>query len=147
MLDDAELVTRFPGEPITHDNKAHYRGRLQRKLLINRCDNCQQWHHPPKPVCPTCWSADVEPTAVAGGGSIALAIFLHQGPPAEGVDYSTPHPVVTVDLDGAPATRFTSTVIDAPNERITIGSRVQLDWTQRHGSPFPVFRLSQGGQS
>ena len=144
-ISDDELVERFRGEPITHDNAAHYRGRLQKSLLINRCSECGHWHHPPKPVCPECWSDQLVPTAVTGDGEIHLAIFLHQGPPAEGVDYSSPHPVVTADIDDAPGVRFTTTVIDAVNEDITIGSRVRLDWVQRQGSPFPVFRLIEEG--
>jgi uncharacterized protein len=145
-ITDDDLVARFPGEPITHDNKAHYRGRLERRLLINRCGDCGTWHHPPHPVCPTCWSFDVVPAEVSGSGTIALAIFMHQGPPAEGVDYSTPYPVIAVDLDDAPDVRFTATVIGASNDEIVIGARVALDWRERHGSPIPVFRI-EGGES
>ncbi|TAM65159.1 zinc ribbon domain-containing protein [Mycobacterium sp.] len=142
-MSNDELVERFPGEPITHDNKAHYLGRLERRLLINRCDACGTWHHPPRSLCAECWSSDVTATVVSGAGTIALAIFLHQGPPAEGVDYSAPYPVVTVDLDDAPGARFTATVVDAPREDIVIGARVALDWTERHGSPMPVFRIGE----
>jgi uncharacterized OB-fold protein len=85
----------------------------------------------------------VAATEVAGSGTIHLAIFLHQGPPAEGVDYATPYPVVTVELDEQPGLRFTSTVIGSPNEAITIGRRVVLDWIDRSGTPLPVFRLSE----
>jgi uncharacterized OB-fold protein len=66
---------------------------------------------------------------------------LHQGPPADGVDYSTPYPVVTVELDEQTGLRFTSTVVDAANAEITIGRRVELGWIDRAGVPFPVFRL------
>lgn len=94
------------------------------------------------PVCPTCLSDDIEPSEVAGNGAIYLAVFLHQGPPATGVDYSTPYPVVTVELDEQTGLRFTSTVIDAPVDQITIGRRVTLDWIDRDGTPLPVFRLA-----
>lgn len=142
MTTDEELVSRFPGEPITHDNKAHYRGRLARQLLINRCADCGEWHHPPRSVCPSCWSENVAPIEVGGSGTIHLAVLLHQGPPAEGVDYNSPYPVVTVELDDAPGVRFTTTVIDAALDQAAIGRRVQLDWAIRRGSPMPVFRLS-----
>lgn len=141
VVDDSELVLRFPGEVITHDNKAHYRGRLQRRLLINRCTDCGAWHHPPKPLCPKCWSWNIEPTEVTGAGVIHLTVMLHQGPPAEGVDYSTPYPIVTVDLDDAPGARFTAAVVGAQNSDVTIGRRVRLDWATRGGSPMPVFRI------
>jgi len=138
-----ELVQRFPGEPITHDNAAHYRGRLRRQLLINRCDDCKVWHAPPKPVCPDCWSSSVTATPVSGDGTIFMMVLLHQGPPAPGVDYSTPYPVVTVELDEQVGLRFTATVADATNDQIEIGKRVRLDWRERSRSPMPVFVLTR----
>lgn len=141
-LSNDELVQRFPGEPITHDNAVHYRGRLRRELLVNRCEECGVWHAPPKPVCPQCWSSRVVATPVGGSGTIFMAIFLHQGPPAPGVDYSSPYPVVTVELDEQPGLRFTSTVVEADNGDIRIGKRVHLDWRERAGSPMPVFVLT-----
>jgi uncharacterized OB-fold protein len=143
LISDDDLASRFSGRQLDHDSAAHYRGRLERHLLINRCRECGTWHHPPMPVCPSCWSTDVEPTQIAGTGTIHLVVFLHQGPPAPGVDYASPHPVVTVELDEQPGLRFTSTVIDASNEDITIGRRVRLDWIERDGVPLPVFRLEE----
>jgi uncharacterized protein len=140
-ISDDELVSRFPGRQLDHDNKVHYRGWLNRRLLINRCGDCDMWHERPRPCCPSCWSFNVIPTEVAGTGTIYMAIFLHQGPPAEGVDYSTPYPVVTIELDEQPGLRVSSTVIGSPNDQITIGRRVTLDWIERSGSPMPVFRL------
>jgi uncharacterized OB-fold protein len=142
MITNDELVQRFPGEPITHDNATHYRGRLDRQLLVNRCDDCRTWHQPPKPVCPQCWSSQVTPTGVSGNGTIFMNVFLYQGPPAPGVDYSTPYPVVTVELEEQVGLRFTSTVVDADNEDIAIGKAVRLDWRERSGSPMPVFVLT-----
>ena len=118
---DDELVALFGGHDLTIDSAPHFRGRLDRRLLINQCAACGSWHHPPRPVCPSCWSSEVVATEVAGTGTIHLAIFLHQGPPAEGVDYATPYPVVTVELDEQPGLRFTSTVVGAPNRDIAIG--------------------------
>jgi uncharacterized OB-fold protein len=143
-LTDEELVGRFAGYVLDHDNKAVFRGRLEHRLLVNRCADCGLWHQPPRPMCPRCWSTNVAATEVSGRGTIFMAIFLHQGPPAEGVDYATPYPVVTVELDEQEGLRLTSTVVGAPNEEITIGRRVDLDWIDRAGSPLPVFRLSGG---
>jgi uncharacterized protein len=138
---DEQLWEIFPGRGVDHDNAPHFRGRLQRRLLINRCEGCGTWHHPPKPVCPTCLSDRVLAAPVSGSGSIFMAIFLYQGPPAEGVDYSMPYPVVTVELDEQPGLRFSSTVIGSSNDEIRIGRRVRLDWIERSGAPLPVFRL------
>jgi uncharacterized OB-fold protein len=144
-ISDEELVVRFKGHPIDRDNAEHYRGRLERQLRINRCKDCGTWNHPPIPTCPTCWSLNVEAAPVSGDGTIYLVVFLHQGPPAEGVDYSVPYPVVTVELDEK--VRFTTTIVGANNDEIEIGKRVSLDWIERTATPLPVFRLQTSKQS
>lgn len=143
-LSDAELVERFRGAPLDHDNKDFYRGLLEGELRVNRCRDCGTWHHPPKPVCPACWSFDVDATPVTGRGVIHLVTFLHQGPPAPEVDYSTPYAVVTVELEEQEGLRYTGTVVGAPNGRILIGAPVELEWIERDGVPHPAFRLVQG---
>ena len=146
-VDDAELVDRFPWVQVTHDNKHLFRGWLDRKLLIDRCDDCGRFHHPPKPICPECWSSRITPTEVSGRGTIHLAMALHQGAPAPGVDYAKgPHPVVAVDLEEQPGVRFSSTVVGCVPSEVEIGLPVELDWVERYGSPFPVFRLREGAK-
>jgi uncharacterized OB-fold protein len=145
-VSDEELCSLFPGV-VDRDSAAHYRGRLRRQLLISRCAQCGTWHAPPKPVCPACLSERVAALPVAGTGTIYMAIFLHQGPPAEGVDYSTPYPVVTVELDEQPGLRYSSTVVGSANDEIQVGRRVELDWIMRGGAPLPVFRIVGGDRA
>jgi len=144
VISDEELLDRFAGYGVDHDTAAHLRGRLARQLLINRCAECGHWHHPPRPVCPQCWSTRVTAEPVAGTGTIDLTVFLHQGPPATGVDYSTPYPLVAVELDEQPGLRFTATVAGADNDDVRIGRRVRLDWIERDDVPVPVWRLEEG---
>jgi uncharacterized OB-fold protein len=141
-VDDEELVARFRGWGLDHDNRHHYRARLTHQLAMNRCAACGTWHHPPRPICSSCWSTDVVSTPVRGRGTIHLVIFLHQGPPADGVDYATPYPVATVELEEQAGLRFTATVVGAANAEIRIGRPVELDWIERGGVPVPVFRLA-----
>jgi uncharacterized protein len=69
-----------------------------------------------------------------------MLMFLHQGPPADGVDYRTPHPVVAVDLDEQEGLRFTTAGVSPDDGELSIGDRVELDWITRSGHPFPVWR-------
>lgn len=139
-IDDSELLSRYPGVAVDHINKHFYRALLDQQLRLNRCLDCGYWHHRPKPICPKCLSKRVEATEVQGTGTVYLLIFLHQGPPADGVDYSTPHPVATVELDEQVGLRFTSAVVGAGEGQIAIGDRVRLDWITRSDRPYPVWR-------
>ena len=138
---DTELVERLAHLPVERDTAAHYRGYLRRELLMNRCADCGRWHHPMRPMCPACWSWNVGPTPVSGRGTVHLVILLHQGPPADGVDYAkAPHPVVTVQLEEQDGLRFTGAMVACAVDDIRIGMPVEITWIERHGSPYPAFR-------
>lgn len=139
-VDDRRLFELLPHAPLDHDNAEHYRGLLDERLLLNRCRGCGYWHHPPLPRCPACRGVALEATEVAGTGTVFLATVMHQGPPAEGVDYAAaPHPVVTVELDEQPGLRFTAAYAAGPNDHPAIGERVRLVWGRRHGLPLATF--------
>lgn len=142
-VSDEELLERLPGLPIDHDTKEFYRGWLDRKVLINRCNSCSRLHHPPRALCPDCWSGDIGQVEVSGTGVIHLLIWLHQGPPAPDVDYSQPYPVATVELTEQEGLRLSGTVVGGGD--IQIGMPVRLIWRERYDSPMPAFELDQKG--
>jgi uncharacterized protein len=142
MIDNSELLRRLPQLPITHENAAHYRGYFERRLLINRCQDCGHWHHPPKLLCPKCWSHKIMPTDVSGKGHVYLMIWLHQGPAAPGLDYTLPHPVVTAELMEQAHLRFSASVLGAAPTKLYIGHGVRLNWIMRGDAPWPAFELT-----
>ena len=147
-LSDTELVEGYAPLTVDRDTAGYYRGWLARELRPNRCVDCGHWHHPPRPMCPVCWSWNVEPTAVSGKGTIHLLILLHQGPPAPGIDYTAgPYPVATVELEEQPGLRITSTIVGTPPHELSVGQSVELIWIERNGLPFPAFRRTEGGGS
>lgn len=138
---DAELALRLQHLPVEPDTAEHFRGYLRRELLMNRCADCGRWHHPMRPMCPACWSWKVAPAPVRGRGTVYLVTLLHQGPPADGVDYArAPHPVVTVQLEEQDGLRFTGTIVGCAPQDVRIGMPVELTWIERGGSPYPAFR-------
>jgi uncharacterized OB-fold protein len=142
-ITDAAVFESFPGVAIDHDNIEHYRGILQRRLLVNRCADCGTWHEPARSRCPACWSTRVEPTKISGRGVIALFTVLHHGPPATGIDYQEGHPVAAVELAEQPGLRFTATIVDCKRETLRIGLPVELTWIERVGVPVPAFRPAE----
>ena len=141
MLSDEELMDALPGIRVDHDNAPHYRGLLERRLLLNRCDDCGTWHHPPRSVCPACWSRTVTATEVRGEGTIAMLTFLHQRPRRAGGDDDGPYPVVAVELIEQPGLRVAATIMDAQPEQIVLDAAVELAWVERDGRPVAAFRL------
>ena len=146
-VSDSELVERFPWVVLSHDSKHHFRGWLEKRLLINRCSRLRADITTRRSrSAPIAGPRSLVPSEVAGTGTVHLAMHLHQGAPAPGVDYAKgPHPVVSVDLDGTNGVRFSSTVIDLPvprgRDRACPSSS---DWIERYGHPFPVFRKREG---
>ena len=141
---DEQVLELFPGEPIDRDSVDYYRGLLAHELRMSRCEDCGEWHHPPRAFCPACWSAKLTPTAVSGRGTVHLLIFLHLGSPAPGVDYEKGHPVATVAFDEPAGLRFTATLVDCERAQMKIGLRVELTWIRREGRPVPAFRPAGG---
>jgi uncharacterized OB-fold protein len=142
-VSDDDLLRVFDDLQIDHDNKAHYAGWLEKKLLINRCDACGRLHHPPLSMCPECWSTAVTPEAVSGSGTVYLKVALYQGPVIPEVAYAEPHVLVTVDLVEQNGVRFTSS-FRGDGTSVEIGSPVHLAWGTRRGSPYPVWEAGPG---
>lgn len=132
---DAGLLDAFPKVRLDVDNLAFYRGLYQHKVVMNRCDDCSHWHHPPRSVCPACWSRAVVPTEVLGEGVIVLRTVLRQGRREPGADYSNGYVVVAVEFDEQPGLRLTGTVVGTPAVEVRIGQRVRTVWTAVDGRP------------
>jgi uncharacterized OB-fold protein len=141
---DLGVLERYPDARIDRDNHALYEGWLRHELRLNRCGACRAWHHPPRPVCPRCWSFEVRPTPVSGRGVVALTTLLRRGPDVPGVEY--PQPVVAVELEEQEGLRFTATVVDVPrNAPVPIGTHVELTWIERGRGLIPAFRVVGDG--
>lgn len=145
-MNDDELLQRWPGIRLDRDNAAYFRGLAEGRLLLNHCRPCGAWHHPPRPVCPRCWSQDIVAVEVSGAGRIDLLTFLHQGRPGPGIDYEAGHPVCGIGLVEQPGVRVTATVVGADRADLVVGAPVELDWEHYDGGPTPVFRLAGAGR-
>jgi len=144
---DQEVMDRFPDAVIDRDNVDSYRGRLQRRLLVNRCGACQTWHLPPSSICPRCWSTLVTPTEVQGTGKVVLSTTLFLGPPTDGIDYRDGYVLLAVELDEQAGLRVTGTLKGGVGGSVPFGARVRLCWLDRNGVPTPSFELEGGGAS
>lgn len=95
------------------------------ELLVQRCSACGTWRHPPRPMCPACHSFDHSFEQVAGTGRIWSWIVAHP-PVLPAFADRAPYNVVVVELDEG--VRMIGSLLDVPNEQITIGMRVTVAW-------------------
>jgi uncharacterized OB-fold protein len=143
-ISDADVLQRFPSAWVDRDTVDLFRGFLEHKLLINKCDDCSKWYQPPWPICPHCGSHSVTATEVSGKGTVFTYTILHTGG-SRGVDYVAGHPVAVIELAEQPGLRITATIVDCAKEDIRIEMPVELTWIERNGDPIPAFRPSEGG--
>ena len=134
-MNQEELLDAWPGVRIDHDNAAFYQGLLEHRLLINRCNDCGRWHHPPRSLCPGCWSTSLTPTDVGGSGFVAYITILHQGRMQPGIDYDLGYPMVAIELDEQAGLRVTGTVVGSPPQQIAVGDRVRMVWRDFEDRP------------
>ena len=140
-VSDDEVFERYPDVLITYDNIAHYRGLLERRLLVNRCDDCGYWIYPHRPLCPRCWSWSVTPTEVSGQGRIHLLTRIRHTRANDPVAQRRGTLVlIAVELAEQPGLRYLSTVDGVEFEDLRHDMPVELTWIDRDGLPAPVFR-------
>jgi len=143
-VSDDEVFERFPDVLITYDNIEHYRGLLERRLLINRCDDCGYWIYPHRPLCPRCWSWSVTPTEVSGRGQVHLFTQIRRTRANDRAGQRQGQVVlIAVELAEQPGLRYLSTVDGIAFADLRHDMPVELAWTERDGRPAPAFRPSQ----
>ncbi|MET0196595.1 MAG: OB-fold domain-containing protein [Rhodococcus fascians] len=77
----------------------YWEGARRHRLVIQRCDECRTWIHPPRFVCPTCQSFDLRGEPASGRGTLyAWSVQHMRGVPG----FPPPYVVVVVELDEQP---------------------------------------------
>jgi uncharacterized OB-fold protein len=132
------MSSPFPIPVPDSDSQPFWEGVQQHKLLIQRCEACQQFVFYPRSHCPHCFSEQLAWAQASGKGTIYSYTVVHQayGPFAKHV----PFVVAIVELrEGA---RMMSRITDAPPEAMRIGAPVQVTFVQvTEGVTLPYFRL------
>ncbi|WP_328318053.1 Zn-ribbon domain-containing OB-fold protein [Streptomyces sp. NBC_00388] len=138
-------------QPVTDDDGAPFWEYAARhELRVQSCTACSRLRFPPRPCCPRCQSFDSEWRRMSGRGRIWSFVFPH--PPLL-PDYAAqaPYNAVVVELADAPHIRLVGNVVaepDAPlnsvaQERLRIGARVQVAFTESGGTTVPRWLLER----
>jgi uncharacterized OB-fold protein len=116
------FVPRIVPSPhgLTEEFYAHLAGGV---LLLQRCDACERWRHPPRILCGACGSERWSWRQVSGRGSVFTWTVTHQALVSPFAD-ALPYAVVVVELEEGP--RLVTAVCGVSPAALRIGLPVDV---------------------
>jgi len=121
---------------LTDRTRAFWTGGEHGKLMIARCQSCGNYIHPPQPICPKCFSRDVQPEAVSGLATLASFTVNHQ---QWMPDMEVPFVIAIVELEEQPSVRLTTNIVNCPIEDVRIGMKLKVTFEQQDDIFLPLF--------
>jgi uncharacterized OB-fold protein len=132
----AEIANLNPDEL----SQGYWDACSRRELAIQHCAACDNFQHPPKPLCAKCRTIDLEFAPTSGRGKVFTFIVVHH-PVHPALQPNLPYNVALVTLDDAPGVRLVTNIVDTPPEEIQIGMAVEVAWEEPNpGVVLPRFR-------
>ena len=116
------MSTRL-GPSMSPDTQFFWDGLTEHRLLVQRCADCGELRHPPRPMCPSCNSLAWDTLESSGRGTV-LSFVMPQHPTYPWFEY--PYIVALVELEEG--VRLVSNVIGATPDDTTIGMAVEVEY-------------------
>jgi len=109
----------------------------QKRLVFQRCTECGEFLHPPRPMCHKCHSYDLEWVESTGKGKIySWVVFTREVNPL----YRVPFEVVVVEMEEK-GVRFISNMAEGNPEDLYMGMPVEVVFVDINDVwPLPMFR-------
>ena len=109
----------------------------QKRLVFQRCKECGEFLHPPRPMCHKCHSYDLEWVESTGKGKIySWVVFTREVHPL----YRVPFEVVVVEMEEK-GVRFISNMAEGNPEDLNIGMPVEVVFVDINDEwPLPWFK-------
>ena len=113
----------------------------KQQLVIQRCQDCKRFHHPPVGLCPDCYSANLEFESVSGRGKVSSYSITHDArTPA--FSEIQPYPVAIVELEEQRGIFLFTNLPGAPHDQIKSGQPVEVEFEEiAPGRFIPQFHL------
>ena len=132
-------MTAQPSRPdpiLTPDTAFFWEGAQRGELLAQRCADCGDLQHPPRPMCPKCHSVRRELVRLSGRGEIYSWIIPRHPHP---VGFAVPPIVAVIRLEEG--INLVSNLVGIQPEQLRNGLRVAVEFEPTAGGhAVPVFR-------
>ena len=121
----------MPAPLVNPEAKPWFDAAMAGRLLYRRCESCSKLHHPPRSICPHCFSDATSWQTAAGTGTVYSCSVLLRGTP-------TPYCIAYVTLDEG-VTLLTN-LVDCDFGTVRAGMRVKVRFAETEGgAKMPVF--------
>ncbi len=137
------MTTPRPLPALDADNMAFWTGGERGELLIQQCDDCACYIHPPTGFCPRCESRSTHFQPVSGLGEIVTFTINHKQwlPGLE-----APYVLAFVSIAEQDDVRLVANIVDCPPDLVRIGMKVKVRFEQAGDIWAPLFApLDAGG--
>jgi len=113
----------------TQDNQLYWDAADRHELVLQKCDTCHSYNHPPGPACSKCGSTELswEHQGSDITGSIYSYVVSYR-PFLPGFQDDLPTIIVVVQLDHLPEVKIIGNVLGCSPEEIKIGMPVKMTW-------------------
>ncbi len=122
-------------------SRFYWEAARQDVLMVQRCQPCGWYLHPPGVVCPRCLSEDLVPTAVSGRGRVYAYTVANQAFDAAFTG-SVPYLLALVELDEQPGLRLLTNLVGASPAQVESGAPVTVTFEPRGAWRLPQFQLA-----
>ncbi|MDP3767585.1 MAG: OB-fold domain-containing protein [Dehalococcoidia bacterium] len=115
---DQEMIAQRPLPEITPLTEPYWSAAKQRRLVVQRCDDCGAYRFPPELGCYACGSLRATWSPVSGRATLYTWTVAHP-PLLPYFQERAPWPVVVVQLEEGP--RMITNLVDVPPEEYEFG--------------------------
>jgi len=113
----------------------------ERRLVIQRCGDCNYYNHPPRSFCDACLSQRLAFQPVSGRGTVYSYTVMHQRDVA-GFEHEAPFANIVVELAEQPLLLMVANLPIGERDRVRVGAPVEAYFEDRGGGIIiPQFRM------
>ncbi|MFJ7647147.1 Zn-ribbon domain-containing OB-fold protein [Lysinibacillus sp. NPDC097279] len=113
----------------TQDNQPYWDAADRHELVLQKCETCNAYNHPPGPACSKCGATEL--SWESQGSDITGTIYSYvvsYRPFLPGFQDDLPTIIVVVQLDKLNEVKIIGNVLACPPEEIKIGMPVKMTW-------------------
>jgi len=122
---------------VTPENEHYWKGGARGELVFLRCGECRTYVHPPSPVCPSCLSKQLAPSAVSGRARL-LTWTVNHHPWIPG--FEPPYVIAIVEIPEQAGLRITTNLVNCSVDELRMDLPVRVRFEERDDGVFlPLF--------